>query len=278
MGDFDFDTSFTPIGDGSFTRTVSRDWEIWGPNGGYMAALALRAAGKHCGRARPANATVHFLGVANFDDPLVIMPTTLRQARSATSVAVHISQNHKPIVHAMVWGIDDDITGLEHNEATMPDVPSWATLPTSQERFAAAGVEPPNRFAFWNNFEQRPTSWIDDWDNRELTAPNYLAWIKYLGATDRNDRWLHAARLLLLVDLGGWPAVGMRHNDQRFIGPSIDVSCEFHHLDSSDDWHLLHGTSAHGSGGLIGTAQQVWNDSGQLTASGISHLLCEQVV
>ena len=277
MGDFDLDTSLAPIGDGSFTRAASREWEIWGPNGGYMAALALRAAGVHCGRPRPANASVHFLGVANFDDPLTITPSTLRQARSATSVAVHISQGGKPIVHALVWGIDDDLPGLDHEEAPMPSAPGWKSLPTSQERFAAAGIDAPNRFTFWNNFEQRPTEWIDDWDNRTPSTPNYLAWMKYLAADDQTDRWLHAARLLLLVDLGGWPSTNVRHNDLRFIGPSIDVSCEFHRLDPTDTWHLLQGTSPHGSNGLIGTAQSVWNERGQLTASGISHLLCKKV-
>lgn len=64
MGDLAADTELTASGEGAFTRLRHRDWEIWGPNGGYLATLALRAAGLHCGRARPANITVHFLGVA----------------------------------------------------------------------------------------------------------------------------------------------------------------------------------------------------------------------
>ncbi|MCU1360752.1 MAG: hypothetical protein JWN99_2041, partial [Ilumatobacteraceae bacterium] len=48
MGDFQLDTALTAgpaDGGSSFTRVLSRDWEIWGPNGGYVGALMLRAAG-----------------------------------------------------------------------------------------------------------------------------------------------------------------------------------------------------------------------------------------
>ena len=44
MGDLAVDTSLSPLTDGRFTATLSRDWEIWGPNGGYMAAIAHGAA------------------------------------------------------------------------------------------------------------------------------------------------------------------------------------------------------------------------------------------
>ena len=45
VGDFEVDTRLEG-GDGRYRALVSKDWEIWGPNGGYMAALALRAAGR----------------------------------------------------------------------------------------------------------------------------------------------------------------------------------------------------------------------------------------
>ncbi len=37
------------------------------------------------------------------------------------------------------------------------------------------------------------------------------------------------------------------------------------------------GESPHASDGLIASHQHVWNDQGQLLASGISHLLCRRV-
>jgi acyl-CoA thioesterase len=92
-----------------------------------------------------------------------------------------------------------------------------------------------------------------------------------------HDAWDQAARLLLLVDLGAWPAIGRRHRTDDWMAPSIDVSCEFHHLDAGDEWCLLQGTSSIARDGLIGSRQQVWNEGGDLVASGISHLLCRRI-
>lgn len=44
-----------------YATTLSREWEIWGPNGGYLAALALRAAGLGAEIGRPASFYCHFL-------------------------------------------------------------------------------------------------------------------------------------------------------------------------------------------------------------------------
>lgn len=278
MGDLSVDTALTEVGDGMWERMLSREWEIWGPNGGYMAAIALNAVRAASGRARPANMTVHFLGVANFDEPVRIAASVQRSARVATSVGVSIEQSGRPVLSAMGWAIDDGLAGLEHDEAPRPDVPTWAECPTVAERFAAAGAaQPPSFYRFWDNFEERPTSWIDDWEHRRPERPHYDNWLRFIHGGPASDPWQQAARLLLLVDLGGWPAVNRRHVEGGWIAPSIDVSCEFHRLDTADEWFLLHGDSPFGGGGLIGTSQAVWNERGDLLAHGVSHLLCRRV-
>ena len=118
MRDLDGATTLTPLpgvdGISQFQAELSRDWEIWGPMGGYVAAFALRAAGLHCGLPRPASLVGHFLGVANFDTPLTITCTSLRVARTAHSVRAMITQGETPIFDAMVWGTNDGLLGLEH--------------------------------------------------------------------------------------------------------------------------------------------------------------------
>jgi acyl-CoA thioesterase len=278
MGDLAVDTALTPVADGRYTARLSRDWEIWGPNGGYMAAFALGAARSASGRARPANATVHFLGVASFDEPIDVTTTVQRSSRQATSVHVRIDQLGRPILAAMVWAVDTGIDGLEHGDAPMPSVPDWHELPTMAERMAADPLATPNRHTFWKNFEQRPTSWLgtEAWGQRELGPAEYVEWLHF-ASLPAADEWEQAARLLLLVDLGAWPSIGRRHRTEEWIAPSIDVSCEFHHLDPSDSWCLLRGTSPAARDGLIGSHQQVWNERGDLVASGISHLLCRRI-
>ena len=62
MGDLERDTRLTG-GDGQYTITLSEDWRIMGPNGGYMAAVALRAAGMEAAIPRPASISCHFISV-----------------------------------------------------------------------------------------------------------------------------------------------------------------------------------------------------------------------
>jgi acyl-CoA thioesterase len=282
MGDFAADTELTPVGESrgrsEWSRLVHRDWEIWGPNGGYMVALALRAAGMHSGRHRPANVSVHFLGVAGFDEPVIVAASTLRASRAATSVQVEIVQGDRRVLQAMVWAVDAEMPGLDHVHSEPPDVPPWHRLPTLDERWEASSQpRVGSRYRFWDNFDQRPPSWIDDWDNRGSLEPVYLNWLRFVPLGRFDDPWIEAARLALLVDLGAWPAVSARHNQQEYIAPSIDMSCEFHHLDDVPEWLLLHGTSPHAGAGLVASHQQVWAEDGRLMASGISHLLCKPV-
>jgi acyl-CoA thioesterase len=278
MGDLAVDAALTPAGDGTFAGTLSRDWEIWGPNGGYMAAFALDGARAASGRARPANATVHFLGAASFDAPIEVTATVQRSTRQATSVHVRIDQQGKALLAAMVWAVDAGIEGLDHDDAPMPGVPGWRDLPTMAERIAADPDAPPNRYRFWDNFEQRPTTWLGSaaWEARALEPAIYENWLRF-ASPGAQDEWAQAARLLLLVDLGAWPSIGRRHRTDAWMAPSIDVSCEFHRLDPADDWCLLQGTSPAARDGLIGSHQRVWNERGDLVASGISHLLCRRI-
>ena len=277
MGDLAVDARLTDRGDGTYAVDLSRDWEIWGPNGGYMAAIALDAARRATGRPRPANATVHFLSAASFDQPVTVTPTVQRSTRVATSVRVAVTQADRPVLEAMIWAVDDDLPGLQHDGPPAPTAAgAWPDHPTIDERWAAARVDRPSTYRFWHNVEQRPPVWIDDWDSRRDQDPVYLDWIRFVSVSDAGP-WAEAARQLLLVDLGAWPAANRLHVQSDFIAPSIDVSCEFHHLDPSSGWYLLRGESPVAGNGLIASHQEVWDDQGRLLASGISHLLCRPI-
>ena len=66
MGRFHEDTAVVET-DGVLTATLSKDWEIWGPNGGYVAAIALRAAGLRAPEGhRPASFSCQYLSVGKF--------------------------------------------------------------------------------------------------------------------------------------------------------------------------------------------------------------------
>jgi acyl-CoA thioesterase II len=279
MGDLAVDTEMRKAGDGRYERVLSRDWEIWGPMGGYVASCALRSVGAHSGRARPASIVGHFLGVASFDDPVVATCTTLRGTRRADSIRVSVEQHAKPIFEALVWAVDADLDGLNHHVTTVPDLAPWSALPTIQERFAAAGLEYNSYYPFWNNFEQRTGHWIDDWDSRATgdIAPRWDTWLKFLPGGRIVDPWVDACRLLMMVDLGAWPAASGHHANSDFYAPSIDVTCEFNMVGNTGEWLLVSTESPTGAGGLISSRSQVFDDAGHLLALGTSQLLCKAV-
>jgi acyl-CoA thioesterase II len=272
-GDLGRDTAVQG-GDGNYTAAFSRDWEIWGPMGGYVAATALRAAGAHSRFDRPASLVGHFLGVADFDE-VQLTTRTLRAASRAESIAVSMTQNGKPIFEAMVWSVAEGVAGLEHDRSDIGDIGPPEQYPTIEERLELLGLEPDPPYPFWKNFEQRPLEWVENWEAREPSEPVWEGWHRYRVEPDPSDLYLCAARLLVLVDVGSWPAVTRLHVDTKGLyAPSLDLACEFHRLAPGSYPLFVRGESSSGAEGLLATHQQVWSRDRELLASGVSQLLC----
>jgi acyl-CoA thioesterase-2 len=270
MGDLGIDTAVEGS-DGHYTSTLSRDWEIWGPNGGYIAAIALRAAGAYSRFDRPVTLVGHFLGVADFDSKVDLEATTLREAKRAQSVRVAMTQRGQPIFDAMVWSVGD-VAGLEHDVSEMPQTPEPESLRSAADRLAERGLEP--NFKFWDNFDQRPTHWIDDWENRPPSAPVAGDWYRFIPRSTFDDPWLDACRSVILLDTLGWPAACHLHTRSEYIAPSIDLSVAFHRARADEPWIYAQASSPSASGGLIACESRTWARDGTLLAVGASQLLC----
>ena len=89
MGDLGKDTAVSG-GDGNYTSVLSRDWEIWGPMGGYVAACALRAAGAASEHPRPAAFSCHYFNVARFE-PVDLRVETRRTGDRSNSWAPRLA-------------------------------------------------------------------------------------------------------------------------------------------------------------------------------------------
>src|SRR5262245_13482359 len=122
-------TSLSESGD-TLTAEISRDWEIWGPNGGYLSAIALRAAGLRAPAGhRPASISVQYLSRAEFGAAEVSV-TLRREARAAACFAVSMRQSDKAILDAQIWTTNKpESEGPDYSEIAMPDVPAPETLP-----------------------------------------------------------------------------------------------------------------------------------------------------
>jgi len=272
MGALDADTAVEEVGPGKYRAHLSEDWAIWGPNGGYLAVIALRAAGAHTALRRPASFTCHFLGVADFDDvELEVRP--LRESRRAASLAVSMRQHDKPVLEAITWVVGE-LPGLEHDAAPLPDVADPESVPTIAERLG--GTKPGPYHKFWSNFDERPLSWIDNWEEREAGDPHHRCWYRYVPRDTFDDPFVDAGRALLLLDTMGWPAAvrAYRPGDMAYYAPSIDVSAQFHALAPDCPWLLADVRSPVARDGLIAATASVWAGDGRLLASGGQQMLC----
>jgi len=262
-GDFEADTSVSG-GGGRYTATLSNSWELWGPAGGYVSAIALRAAGAHSRFDRPASYSCSYLGVAAFA-PIDIDVTTLRAAKRSEVVRVTLAQEGQAFLEAVVWTIDSGMRGLEHDHAPMPE------LPGPDDLRAWMDVVPVHRYGkFWSNIEERMIDqWFGDWRERQASAPVRESWCRFRPKATFDDPYLDAARSLMLIDTLGWPAGVSAHSGEvPYVAPTIELSARFHRLAPKAEWLLQVTDSSVATDGLLGSTSRVWTQDGSLVASG----------
>lgn len=273
MGDLAVDTAVTEVGEGRYVAELSRDWEIWGPMGGYVAATALRAVEAASPFDRPASFACHYLGVAAFEEvQLAVEP--IRVGRGAASHRVRVTQGDRPILEAMAWSIPET-EGLDHDVPTAPEVPGPDGLPSPAE---LAPDEPP-RFRFWENFDSRPLNWIREWPPAGPLDPLWRSWMRFIPWDAAAGPWVEAARLVLLCDLPSWPSASRVHAWQEppFIAPTLDLQVSFVQLAAEEDWLLLEGTTPVGADGMLPFTSRVWTRDGRLLATGGGQNLCRRI-
>jgi acyl-CoA thioesterase len=268
LGDFELDTRLEGER-GRYRAVLSRDWEIWGPNGGYVAAIALRAAGLEARIARPASFAAHFLGVAAFEAVEVeVLP--LHQGRRSESFRVSVRQAGRSIVEAIVRTAAQG-PGLEHDVARAPELPAPEGLRNRDELYKAEWGPP---FPFWKNLETRPISPERFDEEPRPREPVWREWYRFRPRATFEDPFLDAGRALLLLDTLSWPAASQPHPNAPFRAPNLDVTAWFHRADPKSEWLLADHECAVAEDGLMGTTARVWSRDGRLLASGGAQLFC----
>jgi acyl-CoA thioesterase len=101
--DFDADTAVSPVGDGAFAATISDQWAVpRGPNGGYIAAIVLRAleAAVDDPQRAPRSLTLHYLRPPAAG-PATVEVAVERAGRTLTSLSARMLQDGRPMVVAL---------------------------------------------------------------------------------------------------------------------------------------------------------------------------------
>jgi acyl-CoA thioesterase len=100
--EFDLATAVLPTGEGEFSATIDPGWTIGGrPNGGYLLALAARAALMATGQPHPLAVSGHFLSAPS-TGPAELRVRTLRRGRTVSSAGVTLLQQGQPRLETLV--------------------------------------------------------------------------------------------------------------------------------------------------------------------------------
>jgi acyl-CoA thioesterase len=146
---FDTDTAVGRVGDLDFEAQIEGDrwWVVRGPNGGFVAAILLRALTEALGDPDrpPRSLTVHYPGAPQVG-PLSIRVTIEKVGRTSATLSCRATQGDRVVALALA-AFSGPFTGEDFSKARMPDVPPPEAV--------ALRPPPPGAPKFTENFEFR---------------------------------------------------------------------------------------------------------------------------
>jgi len=111
-------------GDGTWEGEVAPGWDIVGnADGGYLAAIAARAAGMAVGRPDPVTVTTHFLAPGR-PGPVTISTTILKEGRRFSTVGATMTAGDKRVLTLLgSFGELGGDAGVERVDSGPPQLP-----------------------------------------------------------------------------------------------------------------------------------------------------------
>jgi acyl-CoA thioesterase len=250
---FDHDTALEPVGDGRWRGAVPDHWLVGrGANGGFLAALAARAAEAAAGRPLRSLA-LHFLA-APAAGPLKLAATVERTGRVTSAVSLRIEQDGRPQVLALGTLSELPATGLAWDHGEPPAArPLRDAVPLPPD---AAGVP-----AFMSNYDMR---WALGSLPGEGTAAHTGGWLRAAA-----PRALDAPLVAAMTD--GWPPAAFAATGRFVVAPTLDLTIHVRRplppvgMDPAD--HVLARFSTRlAVGGVWEEDGELWTPGGELIA------------
>lgn len=255
-----------------YVAAIDPEWFIWGPFGGYLAALAMRAMGAHSAQRRPATFSCQYLNVGEAG-PVDVEVVIRKSGRRAECLQARLTQRGKVLLEAQSWIVGDGLTGLTHEHGRMPDVPPVSEL-APWDGFGDPEAQAP----IWKHLERRPKDRVGGPDYPP-GKPEWSCWVRLTDTVPADDLAAQAARAVLWMDMAPWNAALVAHpRPTTYIAPTLDLTVQFQgHLYDPDvtasDWLLVTTTSPTAAAGLFGAHGALWSESGKLVAIGAAQAL-----
>ena len=252
---FDLDTDVKDLGDGRFGAEMSERWWVErGPNGGYVAAVILRAIQAAAAIERaPRSLTVQFPR-APVAGPVEITVKTEREGRTVTFLSARMEQDGKLQATALAV-LADDLDASGYEELTMP------TLEPPAELYSPDPAKVPNMPAMFQNYSVRPALGEKAFSGG---APYSGVWIRA-----REPRLLDAPLAAAMLD--AWFPAPFIKLDRPVPAPTIDYTVHFRaplpvSNAAAEDPYLATFRSGLARGGFVEEDGELWNQDGRLLA------------
>lgn len=253
---FDLDTALERKNESTFIGVASRDWWVErGPNGGFLAALMLRALkAKVDDPLRPVRSlTVHYIAPPA-QGSVEVTTAIERVGKSRISASARLVQNGETKSLALA-AFSSAWDSPEWAESEMP-----AVVP--HDRVDRLPVDNDIAPGFFKNFDARPA--IGDWP--------------FSGAKRAlSGGWIRTAEPRLLDDLAvtafadAWPPSVFPRLDRPMAVPTIDLTVHFRSAlppvsANPDDYVLVAFRSENAAGGFFVEDGEIWSPNGTLLA------------
>jgi acyl-CoA thioesterase len=237
--------------DGIYSAVLSKSWDVWGPNGGYLCALMMKAVGEEAQGCVPVSYMGQYLRSPRFD-AVHINVECIKRGKLTSAYDVCMVQDEKIMVRATVWVGIPRATTMDYQLQNQAD----GFIPLQD----ATGKPPVGPMPMWDNLEIR-----------EVTSRggHYSHWYRFLPDIDLTKPFADAARSLILIDTMQWPArYFMEDTPPEYVAPSLDLYVQFHQFNSTSQWLFSEASTNVARHGLVAGSATVWDEEGQLLASG----------
>ncbi len=258
----------TPLGAGRYGATIDRGWWIVrGPNGGYVAAIVLRAMQESVADAsrHARSLTVHFTAPP-VEGPAEVHTTVERQGRSVTTISARLVQAGRTCALA-VGAFSDAWPGPEVHDRSRPQapppeecVPNQRVTPAEQiNGESVPGFNPPallERYDMLWAFGTPPGA-----PGNEALAGG---WIRFADA-----QLVDACAAAAIAD--AWLPPIFSRVAQPMVVPTIDLTVHFRSQlpladSASDDWVLCMFRTTVVQEGFLEEDGEIWSRDGRLIA------------
>ncbi len=254
MTRFATDTAVTRSAPGRYTATIDEGWWIErGPNGGYLAAIVLRAIVAEVDDAarRPRTLTLHYLRPPGAG-PCEVEVSVERAGRGLTTVTARLAQDGRDCILALA-ALGVDRRGPELHDHPAPPVERPDSLPAR----AAAPVGAPD-IPFRHRYDTR----------HALGAPPFTS-----GSAAETGGWIRPTDdqpvddVLLAALTDAWPPAVFSRLELPVGVPTVELTVHFRGRPSGQPgWCLVRFRSLEATAGYLEETGEVWSEDGTLLA------------